>query len=242
VDEALPLKEGQTPSTRAIPPRTIAIDGPVASGKSSIGGRLARLLGYHFLDTGAMYRALTWLALKKGINPEDEEALGALARQARIRLRTAKGGEGPAYRVWLDGEDVTPYLRTPVVEEAVSLVARVPAVRREMVARQRRLARRPLVMAGRDIGTTVLPRADLKVYLNASVEERARRRYLELLRQGKEVSLEDVLTELKRRDQLDSQRRVSPLRPAPDAFIIDTDGLNEEQVLEKVLKLVWSPS
>ena len=200
-----------------------------------MGRRLARRLGYRFLDTGPMYRALTWLALRRGIDPEDEEALADLASKVRVHVRGLKSGR---HRIWVDGEEATLYLRTPEVERAVSPVSRVAAVRQAMVAHQRRLARPPVVMAGRDIGTTVLPKADLKVFLNASVEERARRRHQELLQQAKEASLEGVLEELRRRDRIDSQRKVSPLRPAPDAIILDTDRLSEDQVLDRVLDLV----
>lgn len=218
-------------------PQVIAIDGPVASGKSSVGWRLARELGYRFLDTGALYRALTWLALQRGIDPGDEEALGEMARRARLRVR---GTRSRRPRIWVDGEEATPYLRTPDVEGAVSLVSQVAAVRRALLAYQRRLARPPVVMAGRDIGTVVLPRAHLKAYLRASVEERGRRRQRELLEQGQEALLDDVLKGLRRRDRIDSQRRLSPLRPAPDAVIIDTDGLSEDQVLERLQRLIWS--
>ncbi len=219
-------------------PRTIAIDGPSAAGKSTVGYRLAQRLGYPFLDTGAMYRALTWLALQRGTDIEDAQALGRLARQVDVKLGPPAPGSPERCTIWVDGEDLTPMLRRPEVEAAVSLVSRAPALRRSMVALQRRLARRiALVMAGRDIGTVVLPRADLKVYLDASMEERVRRRRKEMAALGRPVSLAEVRRNILHRDSIDSSRKTSPLRPAEDAVIIDTDGLTEEQVVERVQAL-----
>jgi len=205
---------------------------------------VARRLGYLFLDTGAMYRALTWLALQRGLDPEDEEAIARLAAETVMEVSQPPPGSGDPRgsercRVCVDGEDATPHLRTPEVEASVSLVSRVPAVRRELVRMQRRLAQRgPTVMAGRDIGTAVLPDADLKVYLDASREERARRRRQQLALRGLAPSFEGVLADLEKRDAIDSSRSVSPLRPAADAVIIKTDGLSLEEVVERVLSLV----
>lgn len=219
--------------------RTIAIDGPSAAGKSSVGYRVAQRLGYPFLDTGAMYRALTWLALQRGVDIEDAQALGRLARGVDVRLGPPAPGSPERCTIRVDGEDLTPTLRRPEVEAAVSLVSRAPALRRAMVAIQRRLARRgPVVMAGRDIGTVVLPRAHLKVYLDASMEERVRRRRKEMAALGRTASAAEVRRNILHRDSIDSGRRTSPLRPAADAIIIDTDGLSEEQVVEQVLALV----
>jgi cytidylate kinase len=205
---------------------------------------VARRLGYLLLDTGDMYRALTWLVLRRRVDPEDEEAVGRLAVQTTMEVIQPPPGSGDPrsserFRVRVDGEDATPYLRMPEVEASVSLVSRVPAVRQELVRIQRRLAQRgPTVMAGRDIGTAVLPNADLKVYLDASREERARRRRRQLGREGPAPSLKSVLEDLERRDAIDSSRSVSPLRPAEDAVIIKTDGLSLEEVVERVLSLV----
>jgi cytidylate kinase len=205
---------------------------------------VAYRLGYLFLDTGAMYRALTWLALQRGLDPEDEEAMARLAAATAMEVSQPLPGSGGAQgreccRVRVDGQDATPYLRTPEVEASVSLVSRVAAVRRELVRIQRRLAQRgPTVMAGRDIGTAVLPDADLKVYLDASREERARRRRQQLALGGTPPSFESVLADLEKRDAIDSSRSVSPLRPAADAVIIKTDGLGLEEVVERVLSLV----
>jgi cytidylate kinase len=212
-------------------PATIAIDGPGAVGKSAIGSLLAQRLGYRFLDTGAMYRALTWLALELGIDLEDEKALEELALGANIELA--------AEAVMVADRDVTGDIRGEEVERGVSLVAKVAGVRRALVAKQQQLAQGgQVVMAGRDIGTVVLPHAELKLYLAASAEERAHRRYLELVQRGEEAHYEQVLAELKRRDKIDSERALAPLQPAPDAKIIDTDGLNIEQVLAEIMGII----
>ena len=189
-----------------------------------------------------MYRALTWLALRRELDPEDEEAIARLAADTTMEVSQPPPGSGEpqgSERCRVDGEDATPYLRTPEVEASVSLVSRVPAVRRVLVRIQRRLGQRgPTVMVGRDIGTAVLPDADLKVYLDASREERARRRRRQLALGGPAPSFESVLADLDRRDAIDSSRQVSPLRPAADAVIIKTDGLSLEEVVERVLSLV----
>src|SRR3990172_6010875 len=188
-------------------PRVIALDGPAAAGKSTVGRRLAASLGYPFLDTGSMYRAVTWAALQHGVDLGDDDALGDLASSLRIDVQRARGEDSA--RILVDGGDVTDHLRSPEVEAAVSLVSRVAGVREALVRAQRELAgRRPVVMAGRDIGTVVLPDADLKVYLDASVEERARRRYEELSALRQEVTPESVLDDLRRRDRIDSRRPV----------------------------------
>lgn len=186
-----------------------------------------------------MYRALTWAALKRRLDPEDEKAMARLAGEVAMDVTPPTPETGGRGRVRVDGDDATPHLRTPAVEAGVSLVSRVPEVRRRMVRLQRRLARgRPTVMAGRDIGTVVLPDADLKVYLDASREERARRRCRQLAEKGSPASFESVLEDLDRRDRLDSTRAASPLRPAADAIVVNTDGLSLEEAVEKVLALV----
>lgn len=212
-------------------PATIAIDGPVAVGKNAIGSLLAQRLGYRFLDTGAMYRALTWLALELGIDLADEKALEELAFGANIELA--------AEAVMVADRDVTGDIRGEEVERGVSLVAKVAGVRRALVTKQRQMAQGgQVVVAGRDIGTVVLPHAELKLYLAASAEERAHRRYLELVQRGEEANYEQVLAELKRRDKIDSERALAPLQPAPDAKVIDTDGLNIEQVLAEIMGII----
>ncbi len=215
--------------------RRVAIDGPVASGKSAVGRALARRLGYRFIDTGLMYRAVAWAALCRGVDPEDGEGLAELARNLDIELQW-----GPEeVRVLVGGQDVTGLLRSPEVERIVSAVSARPEVRRVLVEKQRRLAEAgPVVMAGRDIGTVVLPDADFKVFLTASAEERARRRYLERLARGEPADYEAVLAEVKRRDEYDSSRPVAPLKPAPDSLVFNTDGLGLEEVVERLLGLI----
>lgn len=219
----------------------IAIDGPVASGKTAVGLSLARELGYRLVDTGMMYRAVTWLALRRGLAMDDEAQLVSLARSARIELDQPNPDGGPAIRV--EGRDVTAELRSPEVDRNVSLVSRLPGVRAAMVARQRALAAEGrLIMLGRDIGTVVLTDAPVKVYLDASPEVRARRRHMEMAQAGAERPEAEILAELLQRDDMDRQRHVSPLRPAPDAVIIDTDNLSLEEVIARVREAVYSRS
>jgi cytidylate kinase len=218
--------------------QSIAIDGPVASGKSAVGSQVARALGYRFIDTGVMYRAVTWLALKQNVDLRDEDALATLAANAKLVISPTASDELPSSRVLIDGEDVTELLRSPEVGEAVSLVSRVPGVREAMVRLQRELASEaPTVMAGRDIGTVVLPDAGLKIYLDASVDERVRRRHGELLATGNSTTLEEERRELRLRDEIDSSRTVSPLKPAEDAIIVHTDHLSLDDVVKQVLEL-----
>ena len=213
---------------------TIAIDGPVASGKTVVGRRVADALGFRFLDSGAMYRAVTLAALRGGALLADDVALTACAIASELSLGDAPEGT----RVLLDGEDVTDELRGPEVEGAVSRVAAVAGVRHVLVEKQQAVAAEgAIVMVGRDIGTVVLADADVKAYLQASVEERAKRRHAERLGTNKETSLEAVEEALRSRDHIDSSREASPLRPAEDAVVIDTDSLTIEQVVEKVLNL-----
>ncbi len=234
-------KASPSPQERATP-RVIAVDGSAASGKSTVGRRLAASLGYAFLDTGIMYRAITWAALSRGIDPTDAPALSALAAEVRIDVRLAPLGSDDGTAILVDGEDVTPFLRRPEIEDAVSLVSRVEDVRAALVRCQREIAAsRPIVMVGRDIGTVVLPNADLKIYLDASLEERAARRYREFARMDRNVTQEMVLEDIRRRDRIDSERAVSPLRKADDAICIHTDGLSLEQVVQRALDLVGIP-
>jgi CMP/dCMP kinase len=220
-------------------PRVIAVDGSAASGKSTIGRKLAEKLGYPFLDTGLMYRAVTLAALDRGIDPGDQATLARLASALRLEVGPPRPGSTETCSIIIDGVDVTSQLRREDVEDAVSLVSRVPGVRNALVRQQREIAgRQPMVMAGRDIGTVVLPEAGLKVYLDASISERARRRHAEFSNQGRSVTREIVLEDLRRRDQIDSERTVSPLRPARDAVVIGTDGLSQADVLTKVMSLL----
>jgi len=211
----------------------IAIDGPVASGKTAVGLSLARRLGYRVVDTGMMYRAITWLALNRGLDLEDEDALVALAEAANIELGQPGSNGSPTLKI--NGIDVTGELREPEVDRNVSLVSRVPGVRRAMVRRQRRLAAEGrLIMLGRDIGTVVLPDAPLKIYLDASAPVRAERRHKELAEAGIERPESEILAELEARDKMDRERHASPLKPADGAITIDTDALSLEDVIERV--------
>jgi cytidylate kinase len=214
-------------------PSTIAIDGPAGSGKTVVGLWLARELGYAFLDTGVLYRALTYLALGQGVAPSDGPALAALAAAAAI---VVEPHPERGYRVRLDGRDVTEQLFSAEVNASVSPVAAHAEVRRELLPLQRRIARDGrVVMVGRDVGTVVLPNADLKLYLDASDEERARRRWEQEQRRR---SLAHVLADVRQRDRIDSERAASPLRPADDAVVIDTDGMSLEQEQARIRELV----
>jgi len=216
------------------PVPVISIDGPGASGKTVVGVRLAKRLGYRFIDTGAMYRAVTWLALEKGVSLQDHEALGDLASSTSIEV---SNGNGPP-EIYADGRDLSKEIRSREVDQAVSRVSMAPSVREALVRLQRGLAaKRSVVMAGRDIGTVVLPDADLKVFLLASAEERARRRYKELAGHGAPVEYVNVLADLKRRDKLDSERVLSPLAPAGDAKQLGTDNITVDEVVEEIWQL-----
>lgn len=221
------------------PALTIAIDGPAASGKSTVAEQLARRLNYLYFDTGVMYRAVTLAALRRLGAVDDEEAVTRLSETVRIDVKPPSCPDGRMYDVLLDGEDVTWEIRSTEVEVGVSPVSAYPGVRRAMTEQQRRIGRRgDVIMAGRDIGTVVLPEADLKIYLDASVEERARRRTLELKQRGKPAEYHEVLEAMRRRDQIDSTRAVAPLRPAEDAIMINSDGLSVEQVVSRILDLI----
>lgn len=219
----------------------VAIDGPAAVGKTVVGRRLAQQLLFKFLDTGAMYRAVTWAALNGGVHLDDDGALARLAWEVNIQA-----GERPwddetfapmpdtGQRVLVDGTDVSGSLRDPEVEQGVSIVAKVKDVREALVHKQRILSGGQCVVVGRDIGTVVLPHAQRKVFLEASVEVRARRRHQQLRDQGHSVDLDVVRADMEARDRLDSQRAHSPLRPADDAWRLVTDGLTAEQVVRLI--------
>lgn len=220
-------------------PGLIAVDGSAASGKSTVGRLLARRLRYRFLDTGIMYRAVTWAALGRGVDVHDADALTRLASAIDLRVDLPHPDSPDDARIIIDGRDVTDLLRSPEVDENVSFVSRVAGVREALVRRQQEIAANGrIVMAGRDIGTVVLPGAELKVYLDASPEERARRRHADFVRSGRQATEDDVFQDLRRRDQIDSERDVSPLRAADDAVRITTDGMTTEDVLARVMELV----
>ena len=208
----------------------VAIDGVVASGKSAVGRRLAIALGLPFVDTGLFYRALTKVALDRGVSPEDAEALTRLAEEVELEV----DGE----RVTAGGQDLTGRLYGPEVGVAVSQVAAVAGVRAALVPQQRRLAGRGVVMAGRDIGTVVFPDADFKFFLTASLEERVRRRAAQFRRRGEAADEAALRRDVAARDQADSGRAVAPLRPAADALVVETDGLDLEAVVTLLLARV----
>ena len=220
-------------------PDIIAIDGPAASGKSTLAKQLAEHLGYLYFDTGVMYRAVTWIVLQHGADFEDEAAVTHLAESVPIDVRPATVDDGRDYDVLVEGQDITWDIRRPEVEANVSVVSAFPGVRKALSAQQRRVGLRGrVVMVGRDIGTVVLPEAELKLYLDASVEERARRRYEERAARGNEVSYEDILEAMRMRDQIDSTRDVAPLRAAVDAVVIDSDAKSIDDVLAETKTLV----
>jgi len=218
----------------------ITIDGPAASGKSSLGQALAKKIGFLFFDTGIMYRAITWGALHRLKDFHDEEEVTQLAQQAIIDVRPPSVADGRLNDVLLDGEDITWQVRDAQVEAYVSDIAAFSGVRIALAEQQRRIGLKGnVVMVGRDIGTVVMPDAALKIYLDASAEERARRRHAELESRGDHsLSLMDILDGIRNRDQIDSNRKMSPLKPAPDAVIVSSDDLTQAQVVEKVMELI----
>lgn len=243
-------------------PSVIAVDGPAASGKSSVGYDLAQRLGYLFFDTGAMYRAVALAALEHNIDPADANAVSDLAETLHIDISppTPQQDDGRQSTVLLEGRDVTWPVRTPAVDRSVSAVAAHERVRRALTQQQRRIGERFLranhrvssvssaatadaaskagiVIVGRDVGTVVLPDAPLKIYLDATAEERARRRLLDMQRRNDSATFDEVLADIQRRDQLDSGRKLAPLRVADDAHVIDTTTLTQEQVMQRVLSL-----
>ncbi|NOX60509.1 MAG: (d)CMP kinase [Chloroflexi bacterium] len=222
-----------------MPPLVIAIDGPAASGKSTVGEAVARELNYLYFDTGAMYRAVTQAALARGIPIDDEAAVTALAEQTHIDVIPPTVDDGRQYTVLVDDEDVTWQLRSPEVDAHVSRVSAYPGVRTALTQQQRRVAQsgRGVVMVGRDIGTVVFPEARLKIYLDASPEERARRRYEELRQRGRSADYEQILAAVRERDAVDRSRATAPLRAAPDAIVIDTDGKRVDEVVAEVINL-----
>ena len=213
----------------------IAIDGPAGSGKSTVSKRVAARLGLLYIDTGAMYRAMTLKAMRKKLNLEDADALVSLARATKIDLKDESG----RLKVMLDGEDVAGFIRTPGLTNNVKYIARVPGVRKEMVRLQRLIGERSgAVLEGRDIGTVVFPDADYKFYLDADADERARRRYKELTESRQDVSLDVIKKDVLARDESDMNRAVGALKKASDAILIDTTKLSIDAVVEKMLSYI----
>ncbi len=220
-------------------PATIAIDGPAASGKSTIGYHLAQYLEYLYLDTGILYRAVTWAALDRAIAIEDEHAITALAETLPIEVTPPTLDDGRQYTVQVAGQDITWAIRVPEVDRAVSPVSAYPGVRGALTQQMRRIAAQGnVVMVGRDIGTVVIPNADLKIYVIASAEERARRRVKDLVARGQPADYEIVLASIRERDAIDSSRAAAPLKPAEDAILLDNSDLSFEALFQQVEALV----
>jgi cytidylate kinase len=212
----------------------IAIDGPAGAGKSTVAKAVASRLNYVYIDTGAMYRALAWAVLQEGIPVENEEAVASLLRQNTIRLERS----GSEQRVCWNTTDITGEIRTPEVSQYASIVASYGSVRRQMLDLQRKMAEQgSVVMDGRDIGTHVLPDAEVKIFLTASIRERAERRLAELLAKGHETTLDELEADIAERDQRDSEREVAPLRQAEDAVLVDTTGRPVSDVVEQILQI-----
>lgn len=208
----------------------IAIDGGVATGKSAVGKRVAERLGLRFVDSGLMYRAITRVAAQRGIDPGDTEAVTRLAQSVRLDI------DGD--RVWADGVELTDGIYDADFADALPKISAIPGVRQALVDQQRRMADGGVVMAGRDIGTVVFPDADHKFFLTASLEEKVRRRAAQFERRGERVDHEAMLREVAERDRVDTERVVAPLRPAPDAIVIDTDNLDVDQVVDLIVQHV----
>jgi cytidylate kinase len=207
----------------------VAIDGGVASGKSAVGKRVAEALGLPFVDSGLMYRAITRIAAERGVDPHDADAITRLAESTEVRI----DGE----RVWANGAEMTEGIYDADYADALPLISAIPGVRQALVAQQRSLGGGDgVVMAGRDIGTVVFPDADHKFFLVASLDEKVRRRAAQYERRGERVDEEAMRKEVEERDRVDTQRAVAPLRPAPDAVVIDTDRLDVDQVVDVILK------
>jgi cytidylate kinase len=219
-------------------PQSIAIDGPAASGKSTVAEILANELNYMFFDTGVMYRAVTLAALNEISDLDKMDEVVALAESIEIDVRKPSKSDGRKYDVWVDGEDITWKIRQPAVDANVSKVSAYAGVRTAMTILQRRIGLKGnVVMVGRDIGTVVLPEADLKIYLDASAEERAKRRHAEMESRGEQADYEKILASMIKRDKIDSTRDVAPLKAAEDAIVVNSDQLSVEEVVTKIKSL-----
>jgi CMP/dCMP kinase len=220
-------------------PKIIAIDGPAASGKTTLGKNLAQGLGYLFFDTGVMYRAITWLAIQRELPLHDETIINQLAEESEIDILPPTENDGRNSDIHVQGQDITWKIREPEVDRHVSLVSSYLGVRQALSKQQRRIGLRgQVVMVGRDIGTVVLPEADLKIFLEASAQVRARRRFLEMEDRQSQMSYQKILAAMIERDRFDSTRDIAPLKAAEDAIVIDSDKMDSAEVLQKVKELL----
>ena len=219
---------------------TIAIDGPAAVGKSTMGKLIARELGYTYIDTGAIYRAITWKVLKNNIDINDENMISNLVSDITITIERANCKSlNDYYHIFVDGEDVTKKIRDPRIDQNVSQIARLPKIRKQLINLQRKLAEKGnIVMEGRDIGSVILPQADIKLYFTASEEERIKRRYKELIDKGYNLDYEEVKKQIVQRDEIDSKRKYAPLIRAKDAILIDSTEKSIEEVKDEILRII----
>ena len=219
---------------------TIAIDGPAAVGKSTMGKLIARELGFLYIDTGAIYRAITWKVLKNSVNVSDENIISNLVSNTCVTIEKANCKSlNDYYHIFVDGEDVTEEIRNPRIDQNVSQIARLPKIRKQLIYLQRKLAEKGnIVMEGRDIGSIILPQADIKFYFTASEEERIKRRYKELISKGYSIDYEEVKKQIMQRDKIDSKRKYAPLIRAKDAILIDSTEKSIEEVKDKILKIL----
>ena len=218
----------------------IAIDGPAAVGKSTMGKLIARELGFLYIDTGAIYRAITWKVLKNNINVYDEDIISNLVSNTYITIEKVNCNSlNDYYHIFVDGEDVTEEIRNPRIDQNVSQIARLPKIRKQLIYLQRELAEKgDIVMEGRDIGSVILPQADIKFYFTASEEERIKRRHKELINKGYSIDYEKVKKQIIQRDKIDSKRKYAPLIMAKDAILIDSTEKSIEEVKDKILKII----
>lgn len=218
----------------------IAIDGPAAVGKSTMGKLIARELGFLYIDTGAIYRAITWKVLKNSINIKDEDVISNLVSDTCITIERANCKSlNDYYYIFVDGENVTEEIRNPRIDQNVSQIARLPKIRKQLIYLQRKLAEKGnIVMEGRDIGSVILPQADIKFYFTASEAERIKRRYKELINNGYSIDYEEVKKQIIQRDKIDSKRKYAPLIKAKDAIIIDSTEKSIKEVKDNILKII----
>ncbi len=218
----------------------IAIDGPAAVGKSTMGKLIAREFGFLYIDTGAIYRAITWKVLKNNINVYDEDIISNLVSNTYITIEKVNCNSlNDYYHIFVDGEDVTEEIRNPRIDQNVSQIARLPKIRKQLIYLQRELAEKgDIVMEGRDIGSVILPHADIKFYFTASEEERIKRRHKELINKGYSIDYEKVKKQIIQRDKIDSKRKYAPLIMAKDAILIDSTEKSIEEVKDKILKII----